>query len=51
MARSFRWHSWLRRAMQRREAHMTAAAIIQSVAAERDDASVERHAFAMMRRF
>jgi hypothetical protein len=36
---------------QRREAHMMAAAIIQSVSGERDEAYVQRHGFATMKQF
>jgi hypothetical protein len=36
---------------QRREAHMMAAAFIQSVSGERDEAYLQRHGFAMMKRF
>ena len=36
---------------QRRELHRMAAAIIQSVSGDRDEASVQRHMFAPMKRF
>jgi hypothetical protein len=36
---------------QLREAHMMAAAIIQSVSGERDEASVQRYGFATMKPF